>query len=244
MRICLLIIFFIGLHLAEGRAQARFKTGDTLYVWARNKLQVRDRPNGKIIGSLSYGDQVVLQGYSESGASIQALPTTIEKGKENDKVMVSGSYVEVSFKKTKGYVFDAYLLRYPPLESKEPLPEYFARTFGLLKTLKEERGTENYSFLRYVYKNGISYESQTGEKSYESVVIIPDLSIAEAIVFCSYLFHLESYLANAYTSHVVKVVDIRNQGTGSYLYFAFDLESFRIEKTGSYIIITSEGVEG
>jgi hypothetical protein len=246
MRICGLIIFFIGIHLGEVRAQARYKKGDTLYVWARTKLQVRDSPNGKIIGSLGYGDPVVmLQDDSGSGVSIQALPTTIGNGKENDKVMVSGSYVEVSLKKTKGYVFDAYLLKYPPLASKEPLPQYFARTVGLLKTLKEERGNENYSSERYVYNNGASYESHTNEKSYGTVVIIPDLSLTEAFVFCNYFFQLESYFsATAYTSHVVKVVNIRNQETGSSLYFAFDLETFRIEKAGSYIIITGEGVEG
>jgi hypothetical protein len=246
MRICVLIIFFIGLHLGEGRAQARYKTGDTLYVWARNKLQVRDSPNGKIIGSLSYGDPVImLQDDSGSGVSIQALPTTIENGKENDKVMVSGSYVEISFKKTKGYVFDAYVLKYPPLKSKEPLPEYFARTFGLLKTLREECGEENYSSERFVYENGALYESHTNEKSYGTVIIIPDQSLTEAFVFCNYFFQLESYFsATAYTSHVVKVVNIGNQGTGSSLYMAFDLEDFRIEKAGSYIIITADGVEG
>lgn len=249
MRICLLIFVFVSIHLIDGKSQARYKAGDTLYVWVKNKLQVRDSPNGQVIGSLEYGEQVImLQDDTEGSSPMQALPITRANGKENPKVTVSGHYAEVSFKKMKGYIFDAYLLKLPPQRKlsnnqREPLHAYFSRTFGLLKTFNEEQGEENYSRLRYVYNNGALYESYSSSCCGNSTLIIPDLSLSEAFVFANYLYFIENYFKDVVDSGtpVVEVVENKNDGSGNYLSFTFELEYICIRKIYNNVILTYEG---
>lgn len=247
MKICLLVIF-IGLCINEGRAQARYKAGDTLYVWVKNKLQVRDSPTGQVVGSLEYGERVImLQDDTGGNSPMQALPITRANGKANPKVTVSGHYVEVSFKKMKGYVFDAYLLKFPPLRKlsnnqNEPLHTYFSRTFGLLKTLNAEQGEENYSRFRYVYNNGAFYESYSSSCCGNSTLIIPDLSLSEAFVFANYLYSIENYFKDVVDSGpVVEVIENKDYGNGDYLSFTFELEYICIRKIYNNVILTYEG---
>ncbi|AYB34484.1 hypothetical protein [Chryseolinea soli] len=245
MRIWLFV--FIGLSITHVQAAPRYKTGDSLYVWTLKKLQVRDKA-GKVIGALSYGDRVVMfQDDEYAKIPIQALPTSTTDGRENPPVMVWGAYVEIGFQNLRGYVFDAYLLKFPPLKTlssgrREFLPDYFARAFGLMKTLKDQQQNEPFQ-LEYVYNNGITYSRSYVICCWSTVMMIPDFSMTEAFVFLSYVGGLESYFKDEYIETERPVIRAEGeQGREpTYLSFKFEVQLYSIRKVNDFLIITDDG---
>ncbi|SHG67564.1 hypothetical protein SAMN04488109_1354 [Chryseolinea serpens] len=238
---------FIGLSIKHVQAAPRYMAGDSLYVWTLKKLQVRDK-DGKVIGALSYGDRVMMLHDDENiRVPIQALPSSTTDGRENPAVMVWGSYVEVGYRNLSGYVFDAYLLKFPPLKTlsngqREFLPDYFARAFGLLKTVKDQRQDEPFQ-LQKVYNNGITYARSYVVCCWNTVVMIPDFSMTEAIVFLNYVGGIESYFKDEYIETEKPVIGLEGeQGREpTYVSFTFELQLYSLRKVNDYLIITDEG---
>jgi hypothetical protein len=178
---------------------------------------------------------------------MQALPSSTTNGRENPPVMVWGRYVEVGYQNLKGYVFDAYLLKFPPLRTlsngqREGLLEYFARTLDVLKTLEDQHQQEPFK-LRHVYNNGVTHAMSYYMCCWNTVIMIPDFSITEGLVFLNYVGGIESYFKDEYVQAEKPVIHIEGeQGREpTYLAFTFELQLYSLRKVNDYLIITDDG---
>jgi hypothetical protein len=101
--------------LQEQQAARRMKVGDTLYVYASGNLVLRDKPakTGTKITSVQYGSPVVVLALPKSDNQYVA--------EHIGSFTLSGGWVKVKTAEGKvGYLFEGYLMSYPPhMESSE-----------------------------------------------------------------------------------------------------------------------------
>ncbi len=178
-----------------------YKSGDTLYVWARHGLSLRTAASAgaprQVI--IPYGSKVVVLD------SLRVKPFQL---KEYPGVALRGHWSKVRFGTTEGFVFDAYLSRYPArriLDSKhqelEDFTVYAAREFGLVKKEKLELESNkactdcrDYREI-YTFRKGVVYELQHGSNDGGWEVpnyLLPGLSFEEA--FIGFMYNVDVYL--------------------------------------------------
>ena len=105
--------------LSNALTDRNVEMGDTLYVWAESGLSLRNRPNTKrtsIIGSVNYGDPVVVSAFNGLGNHIDKL--TIN---DNFDILLTGTWREIAY---DTIIFDAYLSRLPFFKSNNSIKDY------------------------------------------------------------------------------------------------------------------------
>jgi hypothetical protein len=134
---------------------SRYKFGDTLYVYARSGLVLRDKPDvaGKKLATLEVTDPVIVTDQTPFKQSFQT--------KESCGLEINGFWVKVSHKGKEGYAFDGFLLKdYPKVEIS--MPDYWASRSKVIRSTDtppkdDEAHFENYSELEF--ENGVKLTS-------------------------------------------------------------------------------------
>ncbi len=116
MKRLIAIIGIITISLQVGFSADNYEIGDTLYVWAKNGLNLRESAGTKstILSKISFGEWLVVQEKSEETYNILGISPTKSNyyNKNTDPVIFKGNWVKViDSKGNVGYVIDQYLLR-------------------------------------------------------------------------------------------------------------------------------------
>lgn len=196
MKTCIINILLCFL-LLPARAADNYALNDTLYVWARNGLNLREQPDlkGKVIKTLEPGARVIVREITEKKLTLNSGADTSELIKE--PYLLRGEWILVEIDSgRKGYLFDVYLLKFhTPSESAYKIQEY------LLEIRKEElsidtiwnpEGIERYESDSEIYtvkinsnngiRSSVTYNSALGLRISE----IDGFSIEEGFIF--YMF--------------------------------------------------------
>lgn len=207
---------------------------------------------------LSVPAQVVMKGYAAamSGLNLRKMPDPsseildkIPYGTplqlENNRSIlysaegINGHWVLTAFNGKKGYVFDGYLLPYPP-PTESSLNDYLDHRFNKIygpayfepDSISDTEMQEAVTYT--IYENGISRTEYAGFEYYSNVINIPYISMQQAFLLCRLLPDLHRFIPeNAHFplqesgSETRKVIHkYNNCDKSSYL------ENIRIELTG------------
>ena len=170
MKLSLTIIFTILIQISLFGIE-RYLKEDTLYSWA-DKLNLRESPSldSKVISQIKKGEFVIVK----QNKYFKEEDIQINLGAKNWEKAITGKWVEVTFKKQKGFLFDAYLSKYQ-IELIRDKENFHAKNELRIP------GFESYE--RIIKSNGIILETGVGTEWGKRIFYIPDLSLEEAIYF-------------------------------------------------------------
>ncbi len=196
-------IAFLFLFLTAStqmQAIGTYQPGDTLYIWSFSGLILRNRPalNAARLKTIPYGTAVVALNYSGSkNTDVDIISAFSQNNKQLPAVVIKGDFARVVFDGDTGYVYDGYLSKLPALRqvktnsAKQPVFEtfqqYAARNFGILRQISKGKQGDGSAFQeKAVFGNGILMDTRL-EKSGETRIILPDISLEETLMLFKYL---------------------------------------------------------
>lgn len=230
---------FLTLFLVQSTtAQTFFRPADTLYVWAKSGLNMREFPvrDSKKIKSIPFSEKVVAIGYDGGGSFSQLISEKETLFKDTPSPVKApafsliGLWLKVKHGNDEGYVFDAYLssLPLPKLEMqtqvmresgkalefirlKEKPQEYLARVFGQSKVTVINKTENPESTTTLVqYKNGASYRKEIwGSAGAMETIVIPELSLNEGYQLFNLIFNYE-VLSQHETDDIMYPIEIED----------------------------------
>lgn len=221
-----------------------YAPGDSLWVWAKNGLNIRETPSEKsrVIGQVEHGEPVVALDYQDRN-----LPYEVEEIKakietvDNQKVtrpnfVLNGYWAKVKYKGMTGYVFDAYLSKLHAFTGRqyESQGEEDFHVWSLKKHTKilKQIGQNKYDerdqkFVRYIFDNGCIIHISGGSGSWTKEMLFPDnLSLIEGFLIYSNTMRLET--------------DALLEKGEDYLLFEIETGTLTIKKVGTFLVIYEE----
>ena len=190
MLICLSLILVVS-----GQAQAA-SAGETLYVWAKNGLNLREQASASsaILSKLNYGAAVtILAPEAEVKYDFPLFPSS---GKANTGVLLNGKWLKVKAGEQEGFVFDKLLLGYAPYLSRDGGKDWYdisaylemAFALGKLKETRKKLSDNEEAIIQHYGKASSGVTLQATQHKIESIVggIIftdPNMSLEQALVF-------------------------------------------------------------
>lgn len=186
--ILLLVLVWGSSHCLWSADQ--YSKGDTLFVWAKNGLNLREKPDtkSKILAKVSFGDFLIIvqptdQEYHVLGIKPDNVPNSYVQ--ESDPVIFKGKWVQVMDQFGQiGFVIDQYLLRHKPSPERNSTFVQFdiLRTdTTFLNPVPEDGGALNLSKITYL-AHGITLNSEWGGVWILETYQLPDHTIQEALV--------------------------------------------------------------
>ncbi|MEQ8244634.1 hypothetical protein [Fulvivirga sp.] len=248
----LLVLWIIFMTMGQSLyAQKRYLKGDTLYVWSRQGLFLRNEPNGNQINSLQFSTLVIaLEDEPDNQIQLEVIKSYESKGKSYPSVSLQGNYVNVQVPQLgqAGYVFDAYISKYPPIlelekdQYNEGFHNYFSKEFGLLKEFKNHGDRENLR-LKIIYGNGINYNLKTTACCSEEVIIFPDMKYTEAYIILNTLFEFEEVInkTKGVQPFYIGVVENYESSGERKILINKELFTYGIHQIENYTIVTIAG---
>lgn len=182
-----LILMLLCLDFQSVKANSIYNSGDTLYIWAKSGLNMREGPGTDFprMKKLEYGEKVrVIDNYLRS---TPLSLTILKKNKRHKQFKLNGHWVRVKIENIEGYVFDGYLSRLPVMEMKknndgeiyfEHFNEYAKREFGIDSTILNADSLKHYDE-RFVYQNGMEWKYPRSE-CYFASLDLGEISFNEA----------------------------------------------------------------
>jgi len=178
-----------------------YKTNDTLFVWSKSGLTLRDTNSfsGKKLLTIPYGtfiisnEQKVYRYNDEFNVPIREsqLNSIHHSNAEtiSPAINIKGRWLSVKFQNQEGFVFDGYLSHYPPpsnynFKFDEFIAEYLKTTFKLIS--KTDISDDKIKEITYNYGGGISCHSIGFEGSANGSYYIPNLSFDEILLLLLY----------------------------------------------------------
>lgn len=184
--------------------------GDSLWVWAKGGLNIREMPNdsSKVLGRVKNGGQVIALESQDIN-----LPYQIEEIKEraetinNEKINrpnfeLKGYWAKIKYKGITGYVFDACLSKLPTfmgsLQENQGLEDFHFLSLKkhkkVLKQIGQNRYDQNdHKFVRYIFDGGYIINIFGGPGHWEKEMLFPDnLSLIEGYLIYSHTMKPET----------------------------------------------------
>lgn len=206
-------IIVILIFLSTSILATNYSIGDTLYVWARNGVNLRETPSmqGKVIEVLKYGVKIEIVNQDEKkNYNYEYLLPAKKYDYNNNKIKplsLNGYWIKVKVGEKTGYTFNKLLLEYEPYnaynfnDNSEYFSVYLQKVFKLeeLKmeiTEVDKDEKELYDINKYfkqIYSSKYSKNSfKTDYKDY--CLIIENISFEEAVVIASVLKKPNDYI--------------------------------------------------
>jgi hypothetical protein len=240
--ITLLAFCLISIH---SEAIDWYNPGDTLWVWAKTGLSLRESPDvkSKVLIKVKNAEKVIMLDYpdqqypfelEEIKSSIQITPG--EGKKEFPGYALTGYWAKVRYGEITGFVFDAFLSRLPTITGdphvanrKEDFHvEYFKKHHKLLRKIGQpDYDKEDNKSIRYVFDNG-------------NMVAIDGVSAGwwKNILFTEGLSLTEGYLIYVHTLRTDFHI-LTRKGT-DFLEFDVGDGTVTIKKAGMFLVITED----
>ena len=186
----LLLGFIIFISGELGCADS-YSIGDTLYVWARGGLNVRQGPTTKSprLSTLLFGERVKVSQTSQGEFNLRAVNTQMDPkwlGKESP-VILYGNWVQVELANGQlGYVVDQYLLKQRP-NRRFNLDEYASPLSLMTQDTTYTRSPfSDGEALNYViectFEYGVKQTIEQGGVWYGSTYSFPGFTIEEVLI--------------------------------------------------------------
>ena len=162
----------------------QYKVGDTLYIWANEGLNLRMDKNikSKVIQNLKFGS-IVLSNEAKSDKDEDFKLVTNYKNKREENL--KGNWLSVRIGELEGFIFDAYLSKYKPVEKEENYTEFLSNNLILIseKNYEDIEDQEVYeSCTKRIYSSGSIIEIKNYNEATEQFILIMDFSFEEAIL--------------------------------------------------------------
>jgi Bacterial SH3 domain len=235
-------VFFLLFIATQSYAIDYYKPGDTLWVWAKNGLNIRSEPNASssVLGKIENGNKVIMLDYPEKGVSfsIEEIKKTVVEDPETGKKRqihfnLDGYWAKIQYGSQVGFVFDAFLSRFPTILNRQyetKTDEDFhvdclKKHHLLLKKIgNNSYGKDDKKFVRYIFDNGCIININGGSGNW-----------GKEMFFTGNLSLIEGYLIYA---HTMKEEDDKLLDAGvDYLVFEIQTGTLTIKKVGSFLII-------
>ena len=208
MKVFILHLFLL-LSVSSVFGIGEYSKGEHLYIWAASGLNLRAEPNAqaqKII-NIPFGEKIEI-----IDNQIHAHPFSYAMARSNStEWVVNGHWVQVAFQQHRGYVFDGYLSKLPPITNPSEKAPYLNLDLiksygkdhweGLLEETKiatinfedQQRDPDKgrSSSYKLTFKNGAYYESIEESFSGYINIFISNISIEEAYLFFNTLTGFE-----------------------------------------------------
>ncbi len=168
----------------------QYSKGDTLYVWAKNGLNLRKKPNtkSKIVAKIPFGSFLIIQNSTDQPFHVFGIkPNNVPNSyvRKSDPVIFKGKWVQVVDQSGQsGYVIDQYLLRHQP----SPERNFSFIPFDILRVdttfinpVPQDGGALNLSKITYL-EHGITITSEWGGVWILESYKLPDHTLEEALV--------------------------------------------------------------
>ena len=175
--------------------------GDTLYVWSKNGLVIRDSnsftakkldiiQNGSIVISMDdktyrYEDEFAVEIFK------QHITKDNYSNREltNPSINIKGRWLKVKYLNKIGFVFDGFLSHFQPPKNINDrygdfISNYFKSTFGLIKKL--DYNSANIREINYEYGGGVSFNSIAAGGGVNYYYYVPKLSYDEVLILILY----------------------------------------------------------
>lgn len=235
MKLKFIITIFLAIIFSEFSIANFYKKGDTLHVWAKSGLNMREGPGTDFpkMKKLEYGDQVKVidqQLYSHSLSL-----TILKKKKKHNQFKLTGHWVKVKIGKREGYVFDGYLSRLPAMKMIirkdneilfEHFNEYAKREFGIDSTALNADSLKYYDE-RFVYQNGMEWKYPRSE-CYFASLDLGKISFNEAYLIFEKMTSFEHH------AKYFQPKDIAFNEPGEPIKYDYIQTTVEIEKSGFY----------
>ncbi len=208
-----------------------YKAGDTLYVWAPNGVTLRTEKSehsGKIL-AIKYGEKVVTkeqrETYDNPGYSMLEIDLDKNNRIDDNDFSLKGLWVEVKYGNTVGYIFDGYLSKLIPMNSKESFIEYADRSFNKLKLLKNFKDGYRIQY-HVIYDNGVLIKQEDGSNDGIRTYCLP-FSVEEAYL----IFYARHYSKSPEYSSYKKI-------SSEIFKFELELGGITILDSYNYVIVS------
>jgi len=158
MKSCLFILL-LGLTSLNSLSINIYQKGDSLYVWAKNGLKLRDKPNLKsnITAIIPYGQSIIANEnrneITSNPLSITEVKATESESKNIPEFKIRGRWLNVNYQGKIGYVFDGYLSKLPTYIKNENHHNYFDRIFNTSHLIKDTISLDKFETKKF-YNNG------------------------------------------------------------------------------------------
>jgi hypothetical protein len=219
-----------------------YKPGDTLWVWAKNGLNIREQPDAhsKILSKAENGGQVISLEYQniDFPYSVEEIKKRVRSTDSNEKVECpglefTGYWAKINYKGVVGYVFDAYLSKLQTfighqyeVEHKEDFHVFSLKKYAkVLKQIGEDKYDKNdHKFVRYIFDTGHIIDISGGSGYWQKEMLFPNnLSLMEGYLIYSHTMKSET--------------DILLSKGEDYLYFEIETGFLTIKRVGSFLVI-------
>lgn len=204
MKAAKIMILFLGLF-AQSIDLFAFGTGDTLFVWARNGLKIKESPNtsSKVVCNIPFGTPITIKEKTDFTFNMVevkgAKPT--EYSMKTDPIILYGNWVKIVTSSGKtGYTIDQYYRKEKPYSLK-------CNNYSGLNLEVRSIDTSYISPIRFdgdglnliikkKYEHGIENEERLGGCWWSSTYELPNFSVSETLVLfgCSYHAYKEFYV--------------------------------------------------
>jgi len=239
-----ILISFFCLVSANCFAIEYYTPGDSLWVWAKSGLNVREMPNdsSKILGRATHGSQIIMLEYQD-----RSLPYKIEEINGRIEIInnenihhpnfeLNGYWARIKYKGITGFVFDAYLSKLPTFighqYEKQDNEDFHVlslkRHAKILKQIGQNKYDQNdHKFVRYIFDTGCIIDISGGSGNWGKEMLFPDnMSL------------IEGYLI--YSNTMKSETDSLLEKGENYLIFEIETGTLTIKKAGSFLILYEE----
>ena len=174
-----------------------YHSGDQLYVWAKNGLNVRSGPGTEfdILDGLIFGEHITVIEKTKKSFNVLGIPgrKATQYYAVTDPVILYGRWVKIrTTDSVEGYVIDQYLLDIQPDTSKKKYLEpnlFISSVDTLYKNTEFTDGSGRNLAILYTYVGGITRLESSGGVWGSEKYIIPNYSIEESLILLSPLFN-------------------------------------------------------
>ncbi len=192
------IILILLISTATSFSISRYFENDTLYVWAKGGLKLRnsDNFNSTILDTITFGDSIIaLEGkylpWNDFyiNENVKLMHNDSKGAIYYKKIKLKGSWVRVRYKNIVGYVFDAYLskMKIPKLSTKYYNINSFEFFKDYLKEYTKLTGDSHDSTIsKYVFKDELYIKEYIDDNKASTTVIFFNLSFEELYLLIAY----------------------------------------------------------
>jgi len=206
MKTCIINILFCFL-LLQAAAADNYSLNDTLYVWARNGLNLREQPDlkGKVIKTLQPGARVIVRAITEKKLTLDSGVDSSDYVKE--PYLLKGRWILTETDSgEKGYLFDVYLLKYPAPKITDYSPNdyliYQWKSQISIDTTWDNEYRQS-GEIKYRMREGISSTKSFRRESNPLSMEIDGFSIEDGFIFYSF-FRPDENISSDYDNLLLK----------------------------------------
>ncbi len=212
----LLLAFGLTFSWVHTLSAQPYQVGETLYVWAKSGLHLRDTPSlsGKVLKTLPYGAALELKQCSGEVIEVEIIKDAESNGQYFPNFKLNGHWLLVRTGDLQAYVFEGYVSTLPPLNINsfkdgsyhcEDLITYGQRTFDIDPSYQPARQVHKRAIWKHFGKEMIWKKYEDRSWGYQSTMLA-NISLREAYLLFNILQQFERQSQQAQTAQAYRLL--------------------------------------